>query len=61
MKKVVVGDPANKKTQMGPVVSAEHRARIEGFIKSGIDEGAKLVLGGKRPTKPPIQQSRWIC
>jgi acyl-CoA reductase-like NAD-dependent aldehyde dehydrogenase len=51
MKKIVVGDPANEKTQMGPVVSAEHRARIEGFIKSGIDEGAKLVLGGKRPTK----------
>ena len=60
MKKVVVGDPANKKTQMGPVVSAEHRTRIEGFIKSGIDEGAKLVLGGKRPTKPPLDKGYFV-
>ena len=60
MKKVVVGDPANEKTQMGPVVSAEHRARIEGFIKSGIDEGARLVLGGKRPTKPPLDKGYFV-
>jgi acyl-CoA reductase-like NAD-dependent aldehyde dehydrogenase len=60
MKKIVVGDPANEKTQMGPVVSAEHRARIEGFIKSGIDEGAKLVLGGKRPTKPPLDKGYFV-
>ena len=60
MKKVVVGDPANEKTQMGPVVSAEHRTRIEGFIKSGINEGAKLVLGGKRPTKPPLDKGYFV-
>ena len=60
MKKMVVGDPADEKTQMGPVVSAEHRARIEGFIKSGIDEGAKLVLGGKRPTKPPLDKGYFV-
>ena len=60
MKKVVVGDPADEKTQMGPVVSAEHRDRIEGFIKSGIDEGAKLVLGGKRPTKPPLDKGYFV-
>ena len=60
MKKVVVGDPADEKTQMGPVVSAEHRARIEGYIKSGVDEGAKLVLGGKRPTKPPLDKGYFV-
>jgi acyl-CoA reductase-like NAD-dependent aldehyde dehydrogenase len=51
-KKVVVGDPNDEKTDMGPVVSAEHRDRIEGYIASGIKEGAKLLLGGKRPGKP---------
>jgi len=60
MKKIVVGDPADEKTQMGPVVSAEHRAHIEGFIKSGIDEGAKLVLGGKRPTKAPQDKGYFV-
>jgi acyl-CoA reductase-like NAD-dependent aldehyde dehydrogenase len=60
MKKVVVGDPTDEKTQMGPVVSAEHRDRIESFIKSGIDEGAKLILGGKRPTKPPLNKGYFV-
>ncbi len=59
-KKVVVGDPANEKTMMGPVVSAEHRARVEGFIKSGTNEGAKLVLGGKRPAKPPLDEGYFV-
>jgi acyl-CoA reductase-like NAD-dependent aldehyde dehydrogenase len=60
MKKVVVGNPADEKTQMGPVVSAEHRARVEGFIKSGIDEGAELVLGGKRPAKAPLNKGYYV-
>jgi acyl-CoA reductase-like NAD-dependent aldehyde dehydrogenase len=60
MKKVVTGDPADEKTRMGPVVSAEHRASIERFIKLGVDEGAKLVLGGKRPTKPPLDRGYFV-
>jgi betaine-aldehyde dehydrogenase len=60
MEKVVVGDPADDKTQMGPVVSAEHRDRIERYIKSGVDEGARLVLGGKRPTQPPLNKGYFV-
>ena len=46
-KKVVVGDPTDKNTTMGPVVSAEHRDRVYNFIDIGIKEGANLVYGGK--------------
>jgi betaine-aldehyde dehydrogenase len=60
MKKVIVGNPMDEKTQMGPVVSAEHRDHIEGYIKSGIEEGAKLVLGGKRPTNPPLDKGYFV-
>jgi acyl-CoA reductase-like NAD-dependent aldehyde dehydrogenase len=60
LKKVVVGDPNDEKTDMGPVVSAEHRDRVEGYIKKGIEEGAKLILGGKRPTKPPLDRGYYI-
>ncbi|HSW56770.1 MAG TPA: aldehyde dehydrogenase family protein, partial [Dehalococcoidales bacterium] len=56
MKKVVVGDPRDEKTDMGPVVSAEHRNRVEEYIKSGVEEGAKLLLGGQRPTQPPLNK-----
>ncbi len=59
-KKVITGDPADEKTMMGPLVSAEHRDRVEKYIKAGIDEGAKLVLGGKRPTKPPMNKGYFV-
>jgi betaine-aldehyde dehydrogenase len=60
LKKIVVGDPNDEKTDMGPVVSAEHRDRVEGYIKKGIEEGAKLLLGGKRPTQPPLNKGYYI-
>jgi acyl-CoA reductase-like NAD-dependent aldehyde dehydrogenase len=59
-KKVIVGDPNDESTEMGPVVSAEHRDRIESYIKSGIEEGARLLLGGKRPTTPPLNKGFYV-
>ncbi|MEM9396975.1 MAG: aldehyde dehydrogenase family protein [Pseudomonadota bacterium] len=43
---LVVGDPAEEGTQMGPVVSEVQFNKIQGLIQEGIDEGAKLVVGG---------------
>jgi len=45
----IVGDPLDPATTIGPMASAEHRFRVEGFIARGIAEGAKLVTGGGRP------------
>ncbi|GAA3522716.1 aldehyde dehydrogenase [Amycolatopsis ultiminotia] len=44
-----VGDPLEPSTQVGPLASAEHRDRVEGYIAKGREEGARLVLGGGRP------------
>jgi phenylacetaldehyde dehydrogenase len=44
-----VGDPTDPKTIVGPVISAAHRARIEGYISTGRAEGAELITGGDRP------------
>jgi betaine-aldehyde dehydrogenase len=44
-----VGDPLDPGTQVGALISAEHLARVEGFIASGVAEGARLVTGGQRP------------
>jgi acyl-CoA reductase-like NAD-dependent aldehyde dehydrogenase len=60
MKTVAVGDPADRKTQMGPLVSAEHRDIVESYIKSGIDEGARLLLGGKRPDNPALSKGYYV-
>jgi len=47
---IKIGDPTAKDTVVGPVISAAHRDRIEGYIQSGRDDGAKLVVGGDRPS-----------
>ncbi|KGE02883.1 aldehyde dehydrogenase family protein [Pseudohaliea rubra] len=47
---VVVGDPADDRTQVGPVVSKVQWDKIQGLIERGIEEGATLVCGG--PGKP---------
>ncbi len=44
-----VGDPMDEATQIGPMVSARQRSIVEGYIASGIDEGARCVVGGGRP------------
>jgi acyl-CoA reductase-like NAD-dependent aldehyde dehydrogenase len=59
-KKFVIGDPTDARTQMGPVVSAEHRDKVESYIKIGIEEGATLALGGERPTEPPMDKGYYI-
>jgi aldehyde dehydrogenase (NAD+) len=46
---VRVGDPFDPQTQMGPLVSARQRDRVEGYIAKGKQEGATLVSGGGRP------------
>jgi malonate-semialdehyde dehydrogenase (acetylating)/methylmalonate-semialdehyde dehydrogenase len=42
-----VGISTDADAHYGPVVSAEHKARIEGYIQMGVDEGAELVLDGR--------------
>jgi len=44
-----VGDPASEQTQMGPLISAAHRASVERFVQMGLDAGGQLLTGGKRP------------
>jgi aldehyde dehydrogenase (NAD+) len=41
-----VGDPQQADTLCGPVISAKQRERVLGYIQQGIDEGARLVVGG---------------
>jgi len=44
------GDPFDGNTRLGPLVSAQQQERVRGYIKKGIEEGAKLVTGG--PEQP---------
>jgi len=44
--RLVVGDPQDPKTKLGPVVNAAQYDKIQKLIQAGIDEGAELVTGG---------------
>ena len=50
MSGLAVGDPADESTDIGPLVAKRQQQRVQGYIQSGIDEGAKAVVGG--PEKP---------
>ena len=44
-----VGDPEDERTQMGPLITKQHRKTIEGFVQLGLKEGGRLLTGGRRP------------
>ena len=46
LKNLVVGDPFDPATEIGAMISAEHRQRVLGYIAAGKSEGARLVAGG---------------
>lgn len=50
---VVIGDPMDESTELGPVVSEPQFERVQGLISAAIDEGATLVAGG--PGKPELE------
>ena len=54
--KIVVGDPTDKATQMGPQVSEEQLNRIKGYVDIARSEGATVVTGGSSPQLAPAFQ-----
>lgn len=44
--KTIVGDPKNETTSVGPMVSNKQYDRVQDYIKTGINEGAEILVGG---------------
>ncbi len=55
--KYTVGDPFSETSKLGPLVSSAQRERVRGYIRKGIEEGAKLLCGG--PEAPPGLPKGW--
>ncbi|MFN8027473.1 MAG: aldehyde dehydrogenase family protein [Acidimicrobiia bacterium] len=47
---VPYGDPLDPANLMGPLISERQRSRVLGYIETGTSEGARLVVGGGRPS-----------
>ena len=55
---VPYGDPTDPANFQGPQISAVQRDRVLGYIEKGVDEGARLVIGGKRP--PQFEKGYYV-
>ena len=55
-----LGAGLDERTETGALISADHRAKVERYIKAGIDEGARLVAGGSRPSEPELRDGFFV-
>ncbi|WP_339998194.1 aldehyde dehydrogenase family protein [Priestia aryabhattai] len=46
--KLVVGNPMDEQTDIGPMIRLKEAERVEEWVKEAVEEGAKIELGGKR-------------
>lgn len=53
VKTLTVGDPRDPETFMGPLVSAEHLAKVTDFLQHAKDTGLQILCGGARPATLP--------
>src|SRR4029077_11949026 len=52
VEKIKMGDPTNKDVTLGPLASVKQYKRVQDYIKSGIEEGAEVVIGGGGDPSP---------
>ncbi|MEU2773964.1 aldehyde dehydrogenase family protein [Streptomyces sp. NPDC007162] len=57
-RRLPVGDPSAPGTVVGPVITAEHRARVESYVELARKEGATVVAGGERP---PLERGFYVA
>jgi malonate-semialdehyde dehydrogenase (acetylating)/methylmalonate-semialdehyde dehydrogenase len=56
----VVGYGLEPGVQMGPVITPQSKARIEGLIQKGLDEGAEMVVDGRGPTIKGYERGNFL-
>lgn len=53
--RIKLGNGFDEATECGPLISAEHRDKVEQYVEIAKEEGAKVVVGGKRPKEAALQ------
>ncbi len=60
VRRIRVGDPRLESTDMGPLISAEHRARVEKYIDNAKNSGARIRAGGARPSGGQLANGHYL-
>jgi betaine-aldehyde dehydrogenase len=55
-----LGDPLDRETHVGALISREHRDKVLGYIEAGKAEGAKLLCGGETPGDPALAEGNFV-
>jgi acyl-CoA reductase-like NAD-dependent aldehyde dehydrogenase len=58
-RQIKLGDTLDFESDMGPLASAAQRETVEGYVRIGNDEGARLVTGGKPPKGDGFEHGYW--
>ena len=53
-RRIRLGRGTDPETEMGPLISAAHRAKVEGYVDEAVAEGAQVAVGGRRPADPGL-------
>jgi len=54
VRRLRIGNPMDPATQVGALISAEHRDRVLGYIRRARESGARLLCGGGTPADPAL-------
>ena len=57
---VRVGLPRRRDTDLGPLVNGAHRSKVESYVEAGRREGARLLLGGRRPEAKELANGSFL-
>jgi acyl-CoA reductase-like NAD-dependent aldehyde dehydrogenase len=60
VKKISVGLPWDEKTTMGPMANLQQLEKVEYYIKTAKEQGARIVYGGSRPSTPPMDKGYFL-
>lgn len=59
--KLVVGNPLDSNTNLGPVSSSQHLEKIQSYVQQAIKEGGTVLTGGREPSLPePFSNGAFI-
>jgi betaine-aldehyde dehydrogenase len=58
--RIVLGDPLDEATQMGPLVSERQLERVLGYVDAGRAEGARCLVGGGRASVPELADGFFV-
>ena len=59
--RLVVGDPLDAETDIGPMVDERQRDRVLDYLRIGLDEGARMVTQGELPGDERLRDGYWVA